>query len=267
MLADINGIRFHYEVSGSGDPIFLIAGFGANAGFWDSALPLLERFTVVRFDNRGVGTTEYSGEFSIDDMADDIVALMDHLGYRSAHVLGWSMGSQIGQSLGSRYPDRVRSLTLVSTYLRRPSRANYILHTFSSMALDGTAPVECLAVAVNAFCIPETVFRKFEDQGRMFPTPKEHADPQGLVHQVTAVGGLDTTDLARAIKVPTMVIHGDKDIMVEPEDGKKAADAIGGSRFLLLEGAGHNIQFSRYAEDFKAFVREHSRVTSARLRF
>lgn len=257
MFADVNGIRMHYGVTGSGDPVVLIGGFGANAEFWDGVASLLDGYTVVTFDNRGVGETEYGGRFSIDDLADDVVALMDHLGIAKAHVLGWSMGSQVGQSLGRRHPDRLRSLVLVSTYAKRPSRMEYMLSSFTRMAVEGTAPVECLAIAVNAFCFTEDVFRELDDEGKEFPIPEKIEDPRGLMDQLVAIDGYDTFRLASGISVPTMVVHGEKDIMVEPEEGEKVAALIEGSRLLLIPSAGHSIQFELYADAVRAFFDSH----------
>ena len=79
MFAELNGARICYDVQGEGDPVLLIEGFGANRKFWKGLVPLLEGHTVVTLDNRGVGDTEYSGGFTIDDLADDAVALMSML--------------------------------------------------------------------------------------------------------------------------------------------------------------------------------------------
>lgn len=255
MFADINGARIHCEVRGSGTPVLLIGGFGAEASFWNHAVGMLEGdHTVITYDNRGVGDTEYGGSFSMTDLADDAAELISHLGFDSAHVLGWSMGSQIGQYLAAIHPDRVRTLTLVSTYLRRPSKAEYLLSNLTRMALDGRCSMDALAVAVNAFCFTEGTFRRFEDEGRRFPIPERAADPKGLMDQICAIGGRDTEDYARMIAVPTLVVHGTDDIMVGFEEGRKAADAIGGSTFLPIEGAGHNVLFDLYATEFRSFI-------------
>lgn len=258
VFADINGVRLHYEDEGAGEPVLLIGGFGANARFWRDAVSRLGGYRVVTLDNRGVGETEYSGGFTIDDMADDAVMLMEHLGIRRFHALGWSMGSHIGQSMGIRYPYRLKSLTLVSTYLRRPARSEYILGNLTSMALNGEAPVSCLAIAVNAFCFPESTFRELELRGESMPVPRRLEDPRGLMDQLAAVGGYDTTDLACRISVPTLVVHGTEDVMVEPCMGEAVADAIEGSELLLVDGAGHNIPFGMYADRFREFVDLHS---------
>lgn len=258
MFADVNGIRMHYEVAGEGEPVFLIGGFGANAGFWNHAVSMMDGFRVITYDNRGVGETEYEGEFTLDDLADDAVALADYLGIGRFHAVGWSMGSHIGQSLGIRHGDRLKSLTLVSTYTKRPSRSDYILSGINDMVLRGEAPIQCLAMVVNAFCFPETMFRRFEDEGRTFPVPKKCEDPEGLRDQLRAVGAYLTTDTVSSIEVPTMVVHGGRDIMVEPEEGIRVADSIEGSRLLIIESAGHNIQFEQYWEALRGFIDSNS---------
>lgn len=266
MFADLNGVRLHYEVSGTGEPVILIGGFGTNAAFWEGAKTLLDGYRVVTYDNRGVGQTTCGDGYSEGDMAEDAVALMDHLGIDRAHVLGWSMGSHIGQILGAEHPGRVRSLTLVSTYLRLPSRSAYILEGLTSMAERGEAPTGCLAMAVNAFCYPESLFRRFADEGRDIPIPEKLEDPRGLMGQLRAMRGSDTTDVAPRVGVPTLIIHGSKDIMVEPEEGRRVADAIPGCRYVCIEDVGHDIPFDSYVDVFRGFVDSHRRLTSGRRR-
>ncbi|MBQ7406062.1 MAG: alpha/beta hydrolase, partial [Candidatus Methanomethylophilaceae archaeon] len=89
MNVDINGIGLNYEDTGSGEVLVLVSGFCSNLRYWKNMVPMLEGYRVVRLDNHGVGDTVYSGDFSIDDMADDVVALMDHLGVDRFSVLGW----------------------------------------------------------------------------------------------------------------------------------------------------------------------------------
>ena len=254
MFADVNGIRMCYEDRGEGEPVVLIGGFGANRLFWDDAVSMMDGYRAITYDNRGVGDTEYSGGFSIDDLADDVVALLDHLGIDRAHAVGWSMGSQIGQSLGIRHADRLKSLTLVSAYRRFPFRSYYVLKGFNDLALNGDAPMACLAMAVNAFCFPEWMFRDMDDRGITFPIPERLERPEGLRDQLDAIRGYDTTDAARGIKVPTLVVHGGEDLMVAPEEGRKVADAVEGSRFLLLGSAGHSIPFGECWTQLRAFI-------------
>lgn len=254
MFADVNGIRMNYQDQGSGEPVVLIGGFGANLRFWSHSLPLLDGYRVITYDNRGVGETQYEGGFDLDVLADDAVALFDHLGIERAHVVGWSMGSHIGQSLGIRHGDRLKSLTLVSTYARRPARSDYVLSGINEMVLRGEAPMECLALVVNAFCFPESTFREYDERGERLPIPRRLERPEGLRDQLAAVNSYDTTDTVSRIRVPTMVVHGGRDIMVEPAEGMRVASSIEGSRFLLLESAGHNIPMDMYVERLRSFI-------------
>jgi len=115
----------HYEVDGEGEPLVLIAGTAFDPSFWDDLLPELRGFRVLRLDNHGAGLSDAPDEaFSIEQMADDVAAVMDAAGMPSAHVYGASMGGLIAQELAIRYPERVLSLVLGATFAGgRPSVA------------------------------------------------------------------------------------------------------------------------------------------------
>lgn len=257
MFAESDGAVVRYDVSGEGEPVVLIAGFGAGMGYWRRMVPLLEGYRVVRMDNRGVGETRYDDEFTIADMADDVVSVMDDCGMDRAHVIGWSMGSHIARKLASRHPDRVGALVLVGTYMTRPARSDYVLRGMTDMVLDGRAPLECLYRSINAFCMTEATFRRFEEEGRDAPLPREEADPRGLMLQMDAIGDNDAGEPDLGISAPTLLIHGDEDIMVPWQQGREVADAIPGSGWLLLRGQGHSIPFDAYADAVRGFLSEH----------
>ena len=108
-----------YERRGSGDPLLLIQGMAGHHKIWGEPLlsALAEDFDVVAYDHRGVGdSTDVDGPFTIADLADDAVRLMDDLGWDSAHVFGISMGGMVAQELALGRPDRVRALVLGCTY-------------------------------------------------------------------------------------------------------------------------------------------------------
>lgn len=257
MFVESDGARIHYDTSGDGEPVILLAGFGAAGSYWRRMPPLLDGFLCVTMDNRGVGDTVYDGPFSMADMADDAVAVMDGLGIGKAHVVGWSMGSHIARKLACRHPDRVADLTLVGTYLQRPARSDYVLRGMLSMVIDGKAPMECLFRSVNAFCLTESTFRRFEAEGRDAPLPREPLDPHGLLLQLDAIGDNDSGEPDLGISAPTLLIHGDEDIMVPCEQGVRVAERIPDSRMIILEGQGHGIPFDAYADDLLGFFSEH----------
>src|SRR5258708_22427015 len=130
--AIINSIRMHFEVSGKGDPVLLINGLSAPAASWAlQAKALAPHFTVVTFDNRGVGETDLPGEpvYSTGQLADDAAALLKHLKIARAHVVGASMGGTIAMEMALRQPRLVRSLTLPCT---RADGHGRFLHTLAS---------------------------------------------------------------------------------------------------------------------------------------
>ncbi len=257
MFAEVNGVRLWYESHGEGEPVLLLSGFGACCGYWKRMVPLLEGCRAITVDNRGIGKTEYSGRFSIHDLADDAVALMEHLGYRRFRAVGWSMGSTVLLSMSSRYPDRLISQVLVSTYKDRPARTSYVLGEFTRMLNEGSVGLEGFYVMVNAFCFSERFFRKFSDKGACVPLPKDSVDPNGLLDQIHAVDGFDPWDGFSQIAVPTMVVQGTEDIMTPFEQGRLVSEAIPGAVLLPVEGEGHNVDQKLYAEKAREFLLSH----------
>ncbi len=257
MFADVNGARLWYESHGKGEPVLLLSGFGASCGYWKRILPLMEGCRCITMDNRGIGRTEYAGRFGIDVLADDAVALMERLGYRRFRAIGWSMGSTVLLSMSSRYPERLISQALVSTYKDRPARTSYVLGEFTRMLGEGSVGLEGFYVMVNAFCFSERFFRRFSDKGACVPLPRDSEDPKGLLDQIRAVDGFDPWDGFSEIRVPTMVVQGTEDIMTPFEQGRLVSEAIPGAVLLPVEGEGHNIDQKLYAGKAREFLFSH----------
>jgi 3-oxoadipate enol-lactonase len=256
-MADINGIRYNYEIEGKGDPIVLISGYGGDANFWKRAIELLsERFMVITVDNRGSGKTECDLEFSIDDMADDIASLLDHLSIDNANILGWSMGSHVAQNLGIRHPEKVRTLILVSTYGYRPSRSAYILNAALS-AIEKGAPDELFGHILNGLIYTEDFFNKKEKEQSDIKISSIN-DAHKLRAQFKAIDLSNTADRASSIIAPTLCIHGTKDIMVEICEGEKIANKIQNCKFIKLDGEGHLISPRLYIPRVIEFIEDHS---------
>ena len=249
-MADINGIRMNYSVTGEGEPVVLITGFGGDTTFFHSLIPtLVDNYKVIVFDNRGAGLTQYKGPFKGQDFVDDVVALLDHLSIFRAHILGWSMGAHIAQEFTIQNPDRVLTLTLVSAYMRRPARSSYFMNNAVNMAIRDKDP-SIIAMMINSFCFTEDYFAGKEAKGSKIRIT-DNIKPENLKHQMYALDDFDTRGKMDLIKVPTLSIHGLDDIMVEPKMGDAIAAGIKNCKVFRIPNIGHTIHPSLYAEAFK----------------
>jgi len=251
MFAELQDVKMYYEEEGTGEPVILIAGIGANPRFWKGMVPQLKGYRVITLDNRGVGQTEYKGDIQIDILADDVIHLMDYLHIYKAHIVGWSMGSLVAQSLGLRYADRVQTLTLVSSYQFRPHRSAYFMYMMAKSAVDGQCTVDQVNILFNSFCFPESTFEAFAKKGTIMPIPRHPEKPEELLKQMMSMDKFDTTDKTQNIKAPTLVVHGGMDIMVEPLKGRAIAKSIPDCRYIEIPGEGHTISPDLYVDALK----------------
>ncbi len=253
-FAETGGARLHYRSSGAGEPLLLITGLGGDLGFWRTATALLEdEYNVIAFDNRGAGGTScHEGAFSMAELADDAAALLDHLKVDRAHVLGWSMGGNIAQEFALRHPRRVMTLTLASTYMRRPSRSSYaiarIIEAGRALGAEAVAPL------MNALCMSEEHFRRRES-GRN-GNGRQAYDVEGMERQLQALDDYDANGRASSIGAPCLVIHGEDDIMVPVRFGEELADAIPRAEMLRVPGAGHILRPEHYLDGLRSFLRQ-----------
>lgn len=240
-----DGARIHYEVAGTGSPVLLIMGLGSNAYGWARTIPWLsESFQAIAFDNRGTGRSDVpDGAYSIAQMAADAAAVLDATGHTKAHVVGASLGGMIAQRLALSRPERLRSLALFCT---TPGGARAV-----------AASQEVLTALVQGGDDPSTVYRRnawflYGEETRerhperieedlafrsKIPTP-----PTGYLGQLQAAMAHDTGDELAAIAAPTLVVHGDADLLIPTANGKTLASRIPGAELVLLPGAGHMLQ-------------------------
>ena len=167
-FAEINDISMHYHDEGTGIPVVLVTGFSGDTTFFKGLIPDLvdEGYRVITFDNRGAGLTSYPMKKGIHSQffVDDLTALIDHLGIKKAHFLGWSMGAHIMQEFAVQHPERLLSLTLISAYAYRPARSSYFMNGICDCAVKGGSP-EYISMMTNAFCFTEDFFSGLEAKG------------------------------------------------------------------------------------------------------
>ncbi|HEY5954036.1 MAG TPA: alpha/beta hydrolase, partial [Terrimicrobiaceae bacterium] len=130
-----NGIEIFYEENGAGEPLLLIAGFACDHANWSKVVPLLaSRNRLITFDNRGVGQSSSPDvPYSIHEMAEDALGLLDSLGLSSVYVAGHSMGGQIAVELALNHPERVKSLMLLASCARVDRRGKAIIESWGDL--------------------------------------------------------------------------------------------------------------------------------------
>ncbi len=258
--AEVNGIRIAYGVRGSGPPLVLIMGYRLGSLAWplDFIETLAARFTVVVLDNRGTGTSDKpTSGYEISNMARDVAGLLDHLEIARANVLGYSMGGAIAQEFVRQFPDRVLALALCATMCGGP-RSVYASPSVVRVMreLDGLKPEEIArriwAVTYSPGYL-ENHRELAEDQMRReitAPTPLHAADLQ-----YQAFAEFDCSKALPHIKVPTLVMTGDLDELVSPQNSKFIASLIPGASLIVIPGCGHRMMWEA-TDECVGFVTE-----------
>jgi 3-oxoadipate enol-lactonase len=238
-----DGVRIHYQQTGrpNGPPVLLIQGLGADKHGWDlQRLALAPRYRTLALDNRGAGRSDKPhGPYTLDQMAEDAIAVLDHARVESAHVVGASMGGAITQILALRHPDRVRSITLACTACRNPPWRRELLASWAHAArTDGMGAMTRTA---GRWVIGPRSFR------RLWPAigwlgPLALARPShAFVAQCEAILRVDEeqAELLGTITAPTLVLVGNQDILTPRGDSEELADRIPTAELAVISGAAH----------------------------
>ncbi len=264
----VGDVEIAYEEFGSrGDtPLLLVMGLATQMIGWPDGFcaELAARgMHVVRFDNRDIGLSTHlddagapdvvsllagtgTAPYSLADMADDTAGLLDALGWGSAHVVGASMGGMVAQSLAVRHPTRVRSLTsIMSTTGDRSVGSPAEVALGVLLAPAARTREEALQRAVDTYRVIGSPGFEF-DEGSLreragLSFDRAH-DPAGVARQLAAILTTDDrTPHLGGIAVPTLVVHGAQDTLVDVSGGRATAAAVPGAELWVVEGMGHDL--------------------------
>jgi len=252
--ATIGNIDIYYEIHGPPDapPLVLIGGWASYRWIWFRQIPAFkEKYRCVVFDNRGAGrSSKPDYPYTMEMFADDTVGLMDSLKIENAHILGISMGGLIAQQIAISYPEKIRSLILVSTHFGGP---NSIPMDDKTMALLIALPTETISkeqardMRYRATFSPQflqenrSVMEQIDEWAERHPAPL-----YAQVHQSSAVGGFNAESEVKQISAPTLIIHGDSDRAVPTRNSELLADSISNSKLVLIEGGSHFSIIEKY---------------------
>jgi pimeloyl-ACP methyl ester carboxylesterase len=275
--AQVNGISIEYDVRGdeAAEPLLLVMGLGGQLIAWpDEFVDRLAArgFRVIRYDNRDVGLSTKidapaptrrrlilstisprfaKAAYSLDDMANDALGLLDHLGVARAHVVGVSMGGMIAQLLAIRHADRVASLTSIMSTAGDRKRGKAKASLLRQLGkLSTHDPEEAVEKGVAAFrLISGPHFDEAAVREMTKAAVQRSFDPDGTARQMMAIAAsLDRTAGLGSVKTPTLVIHGLLDRLATPSGGIATANAIPGARLVMFPDMGHDLPRPRWDE-------------------
>jgi pimeloyl-ACP methyl ester carboxylesterase len=268
-IAPANGIEIAYQTFGQrSDPaLLLVMGLGSQLIHWPEEFCELlagRGFYVVRFDNRDVGHStkiedapvpdmmavaagDASGaRYTLDDMADDAVGLLDHLEIGAAHIAGASMGGMIAQTMAIRHPGRVLSICSIMSTTGDPAvgqaRPEAISVLLSPAPADRDGYIDFHVKAFKTIGSPG--FDLDEDflRWRAGATYDRSMYPDGFKRQLAAIiASGDRTEVLAQVSVPTVVIHGADDPLITVSGGEATARAIPGAELVVIPGMGHDL--------------------------
>ena len=255
-----DGTSIHSQVTGRIDapPVLLIQGLGMNKNGWAlQRIAMATKYRTIAIDNRGAGRSSIPREpFTLEDMADDAAAVLDHYGLQDAHIVGASMGGAIAQILAVKHPTRVRSLTLACTACRNlPWRSELLQHWADTANVRG---LRQWADESARWLVGPRSFRRLAPAIGWLGPLATFRPSRGFSAQVGAI--LDTDDSMVAelgrITAPTLVVVGNQDILTPRADSEEIAERIPQAELVVISGAAHGLMiehastFNRVVLDF-----------------
>lgn len=232
------GARLYWQEKGSGPPVLLIMGLSFTHEMWYRVAPgLAAEYRTIVFDNRGMGRSDVPrGPYTMRRMASDARAVMDAAGVEAAHVIGASMGGMIAQELALRHPERVRSLMLGCT-TSRGLLGKWPEFRYGPRQWSGRSREERERSLRSLLYAETTPEERIEEDLRVRCGCRWCY--KGFLNQFSGILMWSAYRRLPRIGVPTLVIHGDQDRLVPPENGRVIASRIPGARFELIRDAGH----------------------------
>jgi pimeloyl-ACP methyl ester carboxylesterase len=253
-----SGVRIAWERQGAGEPVLLVHGLGYARWGWEPVVgALAEAHEVVLFDNRGIGESDAPpGPYSVADLADDAVAVLDAAGLERAHVLGTSLGGMVALQVALDQPERVDRLVLACTTPGGAEAAPMPDRTVRLLTEAQALPAE---VALRRFV--ENAFGPDPDSAQIERIMRHRIataqSPAAWGAQAAAGAGFDVWARLGEIRARTLVLTGDEDAVVDPVNSQLLADRIPNARLEVYPGAGHLFfweQPSRFVDAVKGFL-------------
>lgn len=276
-----NGITIEYDEFGPEDagPMLLISGLGVQMIRWRGTFCqalAYKGFRVIRFDNRDAGLSTHfdaapapdfaaiagaigRGErpnvpYTLHDMADDAVNLLDGLNIGRAHLVGRSMGGMIAQLVASKFPERTLSLSVIMSSTGNPGlptappeAMDMLTRAAPDPSLDEAGFLDHCVATARFFASPAYPFDEVAHRALALAELRRAYHPTGFARQIAAIAATgDLRPWLKRIQVPTLVVHGTDDKLVPERSGRDIADNIMDAELMLLPGMGHDLPSELY---------------------
>ncbi len=256
-IAKVGDINMEYYVEGTGPPLLMLIGVGGHAGSWGEHFlgRVRQHFRIIRLSNRGMGQTDIPpGVLTMRTMADDAVGLLRELGIERAHVLGISMGGNVAQELVLNHPQVVQGLVLGCTNCGPMHSVPQSAETLARLgSLWNLPPDERVRLFMSALVSPEFWESDREFMDEMIELHMSTSS-QAFGRQFGAIASFDSYDRLPQIEAPSLIIHGDKDVIIPVENAEVLRERIPGAQAEIIPGAGHQFFWEKPEESAKALV-------------
>jgi pimeloyl-ACP methyl ester carboxylesterase len=252
-------VEIYYEEDGEGAPLLLIPGFGTGLWIWFKQVPAFaKKFRAITFDPRGISRSTAPDEpVTIRTIADDAAELLRALSIESAHILGASFGGFVAQEFALSYPRMTRSLLLCCTSFGGPRHVAPSVETLQALAsTKGLNTQERVRENLLLAFSPWFIERHREEVEQVIELRAQNFVPEhAYLHQLQAALAFNTEERVSQVKAPTLVLTGDADTIVPPENSRNLAALIPHARLVLIAGGSHTF-FIEQAEEFNAAIIE-----------
>ncbi len=251
MKVKTNGIEINYEIEGDGPWLTMSHSLACNLHMWDPQMPVLTgKFKVLRFDTRGHGQSSApDGEYTLEQLADDVKGLLDALKINQTHWAGLSMGGMIGQAFALKYPGVFQSMLLADTTSRRPPDAAKMWGDRVKTAQEKGMDALVESTLARWFTEPYRNARK--DVMERIANDIRNTPVAGFIGCCHAISKVDYLDRLKEIRCPALVMVGEHDHGTPPEAARVIQQNLPGSELKIIPSAAHlsNIEQAQVFND------------------
>ena len=257
--AVVAGGEIAYEDAGQGEPVVFVSGLNGVGRYWTPQVPLFSKhFRVITYDQRGTGGSDrIQREFSVDQMAAELIALMDVLKIERAHLVGMSTGGAIGQTIAIEHPQRLMKLALCSTWTHCDPWFRRLFHARRDMYLQAGPDLHAQFHPLFLYSPDYVNAHDAEIEAERARAPTRSSPVEVSVGRINALLKFDRRAGLPNIKAETLVMGTGTDFITPSYFSKALAQTIPGAKLTLYEDGGHSFTTTRaepFNRDLMAFL-------------